>query len=266
MSIDYVTGDDHVVTITINRPEGAIRSTWSTSSGCARPGSASARTTMPTSPSSPGSASLLRRADLKTYIPQITELQSKMKAGSVPRARRVPARRRREGGPAGQSSTSRSSRPSTGPVWPAAWRCSVAPTCAWPRHGHLRRDGAQARPLRRGRHHRAPAPPDPVSRGHGAPALRRPGTRPERLRDGPAQRGVPSGRPDGAGLDYAHRITANGPFAIRKTKESALRGLATDMKEAYRIESEISGEVFSSEDAGGAARLREKRAPNWKNR
>ena len=49
--------------------------------------------------------------------------------------------------------------------------------------------------------------------------------------------------------DYAHRITANGPFAIRKTKESVLRGLATDMKEAYRIESEISGEVFSSEDA-----------------
>ena len=49
--------------------------------------------------------------------------------------------------------------------------------------------------------------------------------------------------------DYASRITANGPFAIRKTKESVLRGLATDMKEAYGIESEISGEVFSSEDA-----------------
>jgi len=67
--------------------------------------------------------------------------------------------------------------------------------------------------------------------------------------------------------DYAHRITANGPFAIRKTKESALRGLATDMKEAYRIESEISGEVFSSEDAKeGPKAFAEKRAPNWQNR
>jgi enoyl-CoA hydratase len=67
--------------------------------------------------------------------------------------------------------------------------------------------------------------------------------------------------------DYAHRITANGPLAVRKTKESALRGLATDMKEAFRIESEISGEVFSSEDAKeGPKAFAEKRAPNWQNR
>ena len=36
---------------------------------------------------------------------------------------------------------------------------------------------------------------------------------------------------------------------MRKTKESVLRGLAVDMKEAYRIESSLSSEVFSSEDA-----------------
>jgi len=67
--------------------------------------------------------------------------------------------------------------------------------------------------------------------------------------------------------DFALRITANGPFAVRKTKESALRGLATDMKEAYRIESALSGEVFSSEDAKeGPLAFAEKRAPNWKNR
>ena len=67
--------------------------------------------------------------------------------------------------------------------------------------------------------------------------------------------------------DYAHRITANGPFAVRKTKESVLRGMATDMTEAYRIESEISGEVFSSEDAKeGPLAFAEKRRPNWKNR
>ncbi|MGH9078762.1 MAG: enoyl-CoA hydratase/isomerase family protein, partial [Acidimicrobiales bacterium] len=38
---------------------------------------------------------------------------------------------------------------------------------------------------------------------------------------------------------YAARILANGPLAVRKTKESVLRGLATDMREAYRIESEL---------------------------
>ena len=66
---------------------------------------------------------------------------------------------------------------------------------------------------------------------------------------------------------YATRITANGPFAVRKTKESVLRGLATDMKEAYGIESEISGQVFSSEDAKeGPRAFAEKRAPNWQNR
>ncbi len=68
-------------------------------------------------------------------------------------------------------------------------------------------------------------------------------------------------------IDYARRITANGPFAVRKTKESVLLGLATDMKEAYRIESSISSEVFSSEDAvEGPKAFAEKRTPEWKNR
>ena len=67
--------------------------------------------------------------------------------------------------------------------------------------------------------------------------------------------------------DYAHRITANGPFAIRKTKESVLRGLATDMREAYKIETELSTEVFSSQDAKeGPLAFAEKRTPVWKNR
>jgi enoyl-CoA hydratase len=68
-------------------------------------------------------------------------------------------------------------------------------------------------------------------------------------------------------LDYARRITANGPFAVRKTKESAIRGLSVDMKEAYRIESAIASEVFSSEDAvEGPRAFAEKRVPEWKNR
>ena len=66
---------------------------------------------------------------------------------------------------------------------------------------------------------------------------------------------------------YARRITANGPLAVRKTKESALRGLATTMGEAYKIESEISREVFSSEDATeGPRAFAEKRPPRWTGR
>jgi enoyl-CoA hydratase len=46
-----------------------------------------------------------------------------------------------------------------------------------------------------------------------------------------------------------------------------LRGLATDMREAYKIESELSGQVFSSEDATeGPKAFAEKRPPVWKNR
>lgn len=64
--------------------------------------------------------------------------------------------------------------------------------------------------------------------------------------------------------DYARRIAVNAPLAIRKTKESVLRGLATNMPEAYKIESEISKEVFSSEDAKeGPKAFAEKRKPNW---
>jgi len=67
--------------------------------------------------------------------------------------------------------------------------------------------------------------------------------------------------------EYARRITVNGPLAVRKTKESVLRGLAVDMREAYRIETEISKEVFSSEDAKeGPAAFAEKRPPRWQNR
>jgi len=67
--------------------------------------------------------------------------------------------------------------------------------------------------------------------------------------------------------DFAHRIIANGPLAVRKTKESVLRGLATDMREAYRIESELAGEVFGSDDAKeGPLAFKEKRPPVWTGR
>lgn len=66
---------------------------------------------------------------------------------------------------------------------------------------------------------------------------------------------------------WAARILANGPLAVRATKESVLRGLAVTMKEAYRIEQELSTTVFSSEDATeGPKAFSERRDPVWKNR
>jgi enoyl-CoA hydratase len=68
-------------------------------------------------------------------------------------------------------------------------------------------------------------------------------------------------------LWWAGRITANAPLAVQATKESVLRGLAVDQKEAYRIEAELAAKVFSSADAKeGPKAFAEKRPPNWTGR
>ncbi|MGH9274166.1 MAG: enoyl-CoA hydratase-related protein [Acidimicrobiales bacterium] len=68
-------------------------------------------------------------------------------------------------------------------------------------------------------------------------------------------------------LSWAQRITVNAPMAVQATKESVLRGLAVDQREAFKIEGELSGKVFSSEDAKeGPRAFAEKRAPEWKGR
>jgi enoyl-CoA hydratase len=67
--------------------------------------------------------------------------------------------------------------------------------------------------------------------------------------------------------DWAHRITANAPLAVQATKESVLRGLALDLEAAYKVEEELSGVVFSSEDAKeGPRAFAEKRPPQWTGR
>ena len=67
--------------------------------------------------------------------------------------------------------------------------------------------------------------------------------------------------------EWAQRICANAPLAVQATKESVIRGLSVDLSEAYDIEQELGGPVFSSEDAKeGPKAFAEKREPRWKGR
>ena len=117
-------------------------------------------------------------ADLKTYIPQITELQSKMKDGARPEE--LGGYRLDDGVKAVLRGTKLYK-----PVIAAVNGTCVAGGMEMlggtdlrvaSDTGDLRRDGAQAWALRRWRHDRTAAPPDPLPGRHGVPALRRPDT------------------------------------------------------------------------------------------
>ncbi len=67
--------------------------------------------------------------------------------------------------------------------------------------------------------------------------------------------------------EYARRITANAPLAVQATKQSVLEGLGMDLREAYRNEMKIAGTIFATEDAQeGPRAFAEKRPPVWKGR
>jgi enoyl-CoA hydratase len=64
--------------------------------------------------------------------------------------------------------------------------------------------------------------------------------------------------------EFARRITANAPLAVRATKQSVWEGLGMPLKEAYKNESMISSYIFQTEDAKeGPKAFAEKRKPNW---
>ena len=65
-------------------------------------------------------------------------------------------------------------------------------------------------------------------------------------------------------LEFAQRIAANAPLAVQATKKSVLQGLAMDLKEAYKNEGKLARDVFASEDAKeGPKAFAEKRPPRW---
>jgi enoyl-CoA hydratase len=269
MPIDYSEGGDHVVTITINRPEARnsldmehffqLRSAWdrfaedddayvAVVTGVGR--------------------DFCVGADLKTYIPQITELQKKIKSGEVGELGGY----RLDDGVKAVLRGTKLYKPIV---------AAVNGTCV--AGGMEMLGGTDLRVASDTATFAVMEPKRGLFAGGGTTVrLPRQVPYPAALElllcadQVPAQRAYEMGllnevcRPadlmDRA-YEYAHRITANGPFAVRKTKESVLRGLATNMPEAYTIESEISGEVFSSEDAKeGPLAFAEKRPPNWKNR
>ena len=65
-------------------------------------------------------------------------------------------------------------------------------------------------------------------------------------------------------FEWAGRICANAPLAVQATKESVLRGMSTTLDEAYRIEQELSQQIFATQDAKeGPKAFAEKRDPRW---
>ncbi len=67
--------------------------------------------------------------------------------------------------------------------------------------------------------------------------------------------------------ELAGTIAENGPLAVRKIKEAVERCSGVPLKDAFRIENEIAGEVMRSEDAKeGPRAFMEKRKPNYKGR
>jgi enoyl-CoA hydratase/carnithine racemase len=77
---------------------------------------------------------------------------------------------------------------------------------------------------------------------------------------------VPADQVLDAALALAERIAANGPLAVRATKE-VVRLAAEDVARARRRQAELLPTVFGSEDAKeGASAFVEKRPPSWQGR
>ena len=68
-----------------------------------------------------------------------------------------------------------------------------------------------------------------------------------------------------AALELARSITANGPLAVRVSKQIIEESRAWPLEERYAKQAKLLPQIFMSEDAReGSAAFAEKRKPNWK--
>ena len=89
----------------------------------------------------------------------------------------------------------------------------------------------------------------------------------EAYRLGIVSRVVPPTELMSAARALADKICANGPLAVRVTKELAWRGLESSMEEALRLYTALGALVRASEDAReGPRAFAEKRQPQFKGR
>jgi enoyl-CoA hydratase len=266
MPIHYELDDEHIVTITIDRPEArnsldlhhfaALAKAWRTFGE--DPDAWVAIIT------GVGDA-FCTGADLKTFIPQITEFQKQIAAGEVTEFEGVSLR----------DSTDAVLRNVAlyKPIIAAVNGHCVAggmemlggvdirvatPTASFgvmePKRGLFAGGGTTARLPQQ--------LPFPAAMEFLLTAERFPASRALEL--GLLNEIVPEEQLMDKARDWARRITANAPLAVQATKESVLRGLLVDMKEAYKIESKLASGVFQTEDAKeGPKAFAEKRAPVW---
>lgn len=77
-----------------------------------------------------------------------------------------------------------------------------------------------------------------------------------RVTDGPALEGA---------IELARVITANGPLAVRVSKQIIEQSRGWSLEDRWKEQAKLLPQVFMSEDAReGAAAFAEKRKPNWK--
>lgn len=269
MPIRYESDDDHVVTITIDRPEARnsldlehfaqLRRSWER---FAEDGDAWVAVITGVGPD------FCVGADLKTYIPQVTELHQRIAAGEIDKLGDY----RLDDGIKAVLRDSRLYKPIIAAVngtcvaggMEMLGGCDLrvaADTATFgvmePKRGLFAGGGTT---VRLPRQVPFPAAMELLLCADRIPAHRA-------LEMGLLNEVTTPAKLMERAYDYAHRIIVNGPLAVRKTKESVLRGLATTLEEAYTIESDISREVFASEDAKeGPRAFAEKRLPNWKGR
>ena len=68
-----------------------------------------------------------------------------------------------------------------------------------------------------------------------------------------------------AALELAHTINANGPLAVKVSKQIIEESRGWSLDERYAKQGELMPQIFMSEDAReGSAAFAEKRKPNWK--